>query len=108
MAKAPTYGRIQTAGKNERTLMGKKHEGIRTTAETWNGRIEVKLEDDGSFTVLLGTKYGMAAPIARGNVGDLDRHFIAGDGKVRYVDDNGTITEAEPITMTVMNPEVLG
>jgi hypothetical protein len=107
MRKAPTYGRIQTGTKNERTLMGQKDEGIRVTAETWNGRVEVKLEDDGNFTVLLGTKYGMAAPIARGNVGDLDRHFISGDGKVRYVDENGTTTEAEPIIMQFANPEVL-
>lgn len=110
MTKAPTYGRLNTYGKNERTLMGKKGEGITVQAETWEGRVQVKLEDNGDFTVLLGEKYGVAREIARGNVGDdpiFGRHFIAGDGLVRNVTKKGKIEEAEAITFEVMNPEVL-
>jgi hypothetical protein len=106
---ANTYGILSTGGKNDRTMLGRNDHGITANLSTWQGSVIVALDDDGTFVIRVGEKDGSAsAIIARGNVGDLDRHFIAGDGKVRYIDDDGKITEAEPITIHFANPEVLG
>jgi hypothetical protein len=81
---AALYGRLQ-GGRGEATRTGTKSSGIHATLETWEGKIYVDLEADGSFTVALGPKGYGSAIVATGNVGNDGRYLKLAEVSKRCV-----------------------
>lgn len=64
---AALYGRLQ-GNRGEATRVGTEASGIRSTLETWQGKVVTSLDADGNFTVAVGEKHGVSQVIFEGNV----------------------------------------
>lgn len=76
---AALYGSIQ-GNRGEATRMGSKSSGIRSYVQTWDARVTVQLEADGTCRIVASDwqRGGTRIPIFEGNVHELLEQERAG------------------------------